>query len=87
SSTIFDYAHLNKPIFLLQEDTNDYQQEVGFYFDLEEIGNFPEAAKDEVKLANQLTRIKRINYNSVTKTLMNKDSIGATNKILDTVFK
>ncbi|RIP33641.1 glycosyltransferase [Staphylococcus gallinarum] len=87
SSTIFDYAHLNKPIFLLQEDTNQYQQEVGFYFDLDEIGNFPEAAKDEVKLANQLTRIKRINYNSVTKTLMNRDSTGSTDLILDTVFE
>ena len=25
SSTIFDYAHLNKPIFLLQEDNSQYK--------------------------------------------------------------
>ena len=30
SSTIFDFAHLNKPILLLQEDTEDYKNSIGF---------------------------------------------------------
>lgn len=30
SSTIFDYIHLNKPVFILQEDEQQYKQSVGF---------------------------------------------------------
>ncbi len=29
SSTIFDFAHLNKPILLLQEDVEMYQKDIG----------------------------------------------------------
>ncbi|MDW4518707.1 CDP-glycerol glycerophosphotransferase family protein [Staphylococcus saprophyticus] len=49
SSTIFDFAHLNKPIFLLQEDSKMYQKDVGFYFNIFELGKFPVASLDEKK--------------------------------------
>ncbi|MBC1473800.1 glycosyltransferase [Listeria grandensis] len=34
SSAIFDYAHLNKKIIILQEDSENYQKKVGWYFDM-----------------------------------------------------
>ena len=61
SSTILDYAHLSKPIFLLQEDDKNYQNDVGFYFDIFELGDFPEVPSDERQLANQLKNIKTSN--------------------------
>ncbi|QLK85433.1 CDP-glycerol glycerophosphotransferase family protein [Staphylococcus sp. 17KM0847] len=87
SSTIFDYAHLNKPIFLLQEDTTKYQQEIGFYFDLEEIGSFPVASDDEAQLAKQLNTVKYINYEPLIRTLLNKDTSRSSEMILDTIFQ
>ncbi|MEB8126931.1 CDP-glycerol glycerophosphotransferase family protein [Staphylococcus succinus] len=86
SSTIFDYAHLNKPIFLLQEDTNKYQEEVGFYFDINEVGKFPEVTFNEKKLANQLTKIKKIDYSKMTSRLMKNDKSNSSEKILNQVF-
>lgn len=46
SSAMFDYAHLNRPILILDEDTVDYQQDVGFYFDMTE---FPSIQKSHTR--------------------------------------
>ncbi|OEL09277.1 CDP-glycerol glycerophosphotransferase family protein [Staphylococcus equorum] len=86
SSTIFDYAHLSKPIFLLQEDDKNYQNDVGFYFDIFELGDFPEVPSDERQLANQLKNIKNIQYSKLINRLMTKDKHDTSKKILKEVF-
>ncbi|RIL27717.1 glycosyl transferase family 1, partial [Staphylococcus gallinarum] len=86
SSTIFDYAHLNKPIFLLQEDNSQYKQDVGFYFDINEVGRFPEAALNETKLASQLTRVGAIDYSQMISRLMKNDKSDSSENILKYIF-
>ncbi|OOV76427.1 MULTISPECIES: CDP-glycerol glycerophosphotransferase family protein [Mammaliicoccus] len=86
SSTIFDYAHLNKPIILIQEDTQSYNEKVGFYFDIFELGSFPIANMDERRLAQQLTNFEYMNYSKMTNRLLTYDSKESTKMILDTVF-
>lgn len=86
SSTIFDYAHLNKPIFLLQEDNSQYKQDVGFYFDINEVGRFPEAALNEMKLATQLTRVGAIDYSQMISRLMKNDKSNSSENILKYIF-
>lgn len=82
SSTIFDYVHLNKPIFLLQEDQKQYENEIGFYFDLWELGDFPIASTDEKKLAQQILKINFIDYSNLVNRLMSKDNFNSTDLIL-----
>ncbi|UQW81258.1 CDP-glycerol glycerophosphotransferase family protein [Staphylococcus edaphicus] len=86
SSTIFDYAHLNKPIFLLQEDSKTYQKDVGFYFNIFELGKFPVASLDEKKLALQIKNIKQIDYTNLIERIVNNDKKGSTKDILNEVF-
>lgn len=87
SSTIFDYAHLNKPIFILQEDGEDYLKSIGFYFDLFDIGTFPVASTNERKLANQIKSLKQINYEPIINTLMEYDRHNSGANILNKVIK
>lgn len=87
SSTIFDYAHLNKPIILLQEDTKNYTAKVGFYFDIFELGKFPLAYTNEKRLAQQLVSFRYINYSKLTNRLLTNDNHNSSKKIIDTIFK
>ncbi|MEX6229708.1 CDP-glycerol glycerophosphotransferase family protein, partial [Staphylococcus saprophyticus] len=86
SSTIFDFAHLNKPIFLLQEDSKMYQKDVGFYFNIFELGKFPVASLDEKKLALQIKNIKQIDYSNLIKRIMTNDNKASTKDIINEVF-
>ncbi|PTI36332.1 glycosyl transferase family 1, partial [Mammaliicoccus vitulinus] len=86
SSTIFDYAHLNKPIILIQEDNQSYNEKVGFYFDIFELGSISIAHMEERRLAQQLTSFNYINYTKMTNRLLTYDSKGSTKMILDTIF-
>ncbi|PTI34522.1 glycosyl transferase family 1, partial [Mammaliicoccus vitulinus] len=87
SSTIFDFAHLNKPIFLLQEDTEDYSQQIGFYFDIFELVNIEIASNDERILARQLLEKKAIDYQNITTRLLEADKIGTTENIVNFIMK
>lgn len=87
SSTIFDYAHLNKPIILLQEDANNYTNKVGFYFDIFELGKFPLAYTNEKRLAQQLVSFRYNNYSKLTNRLLTNDNHNSSKKIIDTIFK
>lgn len=86
SSTIFDFAHLNKPILLLQEDADKYQKDIGFYFDIFELGNFPIASLDEYKLALQVKSINHIDYSNLVNRLMTNDNVDSAQNILNNVF-
>jgi len=87
SSTIFDYAHLNKPIILLQEDTQLYTDKVGFYFNIFKLGKFPLAHTNEQRLAQQLMYFKYSNYSKLTNRLLTKDSQNSSKNIIETIFK
>lgn len=87
SSTIFDFAHLNKPILLLQEDTEDYNNRVGFYFNIFALGDFPIASLNEYKLALQIKNIKYIDYSKLINRLMGYDSEMSTYNILEEIFR
>src|SRR5699024_6986954 len=87
SSTIFDYAHLNKPIILLQEDTQLYTDKVGFYYNIFKLGKFPLAHTNEQRLAQQLMYFKYSNYSKLTNRLLTKDSQNSSKNIIETIFK
>ncbi|WP_204981851.1 CDP-glycerol glycerophosphotransferase family protein [Mammaliicoccus sciuri] len=87
SSTIFDYAHLNKPIFLLQEDTEVYSEQIGFYFDIFELVTIEIASNDERILARQLLENKQPDFQNITDQLLQDDKIGTTENIVNYIFK
>ena len=86
SSTIFDYVHLNKPIFLLQEDYDKYEEEIGFYFDIFELGRFPIASREEKNLAQQILKLQ-IDYSNIVSLLMDKDGKDSVESMLKQVLK
>ncbi|WP_426392294.1 CDP-glycerol glycerophosphotransferase family protein [Mammaliicoccus sciuri] len=87
SSTIFDFAHLNKPIVLIQEDNENYNEKIGFYFDIFELGRFPIANMDEKRLAQQLTTFDSMDYSKMTNRLLTFDGDDSSKRILDKVFE
>ncbi|WP_076689895.1 CDP-glycerol glycerophosphotransferase family protein [Staphylococcus haemolyticus] len=86
SSTIFDYVHLNKPIFLLQEDYDKYEKEIGFYFDIFELARFPIASREEKNLAQQILKLQ-IDYSNIVNLLMDKDGKDSVESMLKQVLK
>ncbi|MEB7451085.1 CDP-glycerol glycerophosphotransferase family protein [Staphylococcus chromogenes] len=87
SSTIFDYAHLNKPIFLLNEDESEYRKSIGFNFDIHKLGYFPIANNDEEKLANQIMKLRKINYSKLIERLMSKDNSLSDIKVVENIIR
>ncbi|PTK88405.1 hypothetical protein BUZ03_13420, partial [Staphylococcus gallinarum] len=63
-----------------------YKQDVGFYFDINEVGRFPEAALNETKLATQLTRVGAIDYSQMISRLMKNDKSNSSENILKYIF-
>ncbi|MGV3244940.1 CDP-glycerol glycerophosphotransferase family protein [Staphylococcus sp. 11261D007BR] len=86
SSTIFDYAHLNRPIFLLTEDDETYNESIGFNFDIHQLGHFPVAPKNEATLAKQILMIQEIDYTNVIQRLMNFDRKDSDKVVMDHVI-
>ena len=87
SSTIFDYAHLNKPIILLQEDEELYQKETGYYFNIFDYGSFTIASKNEELLAQQIVEHESVDYSRLINLLMTNDSTDSCEKILKRDFE
>nr|WP_263313445.1 CDP-glycerol glycerophosphotransferase family protein [Mammaliicoccus sp. Marseille-Q6498] len=87
SSTIFDFAHLNKLILLLQEDNEEYSNSIGFYFDIFELENIQVAHFDERILAKQITAKRETNYHHLTNRLLTDDKIGTTKNIVNFIMK
>ena len=87
SSTIFDYAHLNKPIILLQEDEELYQKETGYYFNIFDYGSFTIASKNEELLAQQIVEHESVDYSRLINLLMTNDSTDSCEKILKEIFE
>ena len=90
SSAMFDYAHLNKKIIVLQEDVDDYDENIGFYFNLEKhIGlkanNFTE---EELLTEILMDENNHKEYNAaIVEKLLISDSTKSNEKILGLVSK
>lgn len=83
----FDYAHLNKPIILLQEDEELYQKETGYYFNIFDYGSFTIASKNEELLAQQIVEHESVDYSRLINLLMTNDSTDSCEKILKRFLK
>ncbi|MCI3870883.1 CDP-glycerol glycerophosphotransferase family protein [Lactococcus petauri] len=86
SSAVFDYAHLQKKIILLQEDVEEYTHQIGMYFDSESLLKLKgENYTTEELVENILSsgEEEKYEYNSlIVKELLNKDSMHSANDIL-----
>lgn len=87
SSAMFDYAHLNRKIIILQEDAEDYSQQIGWYFDTKALLGIEGAQYSEDELAMQIVSSDS-NYSydeRIIETLMNQDSISSSDTILSKI--
>ncbi|WP_239257302.1 CDP-glycerol glycerophosphotransferase family protein [Listeria ilorinensis] len=87
SSAIFDFAHVEKKLILLQEDASEYTQEIGWYFDLKEKIGMVGNKYTEKELVDEILRPSVTSYcQEVTSELMIKDSIETTEKVLNRIM-
>ncbi|WP_237579078.1 CDP-glycerol glycerophosphotransferase family protein [Candidatus Enterococcus willemsii] len=88
SSAMFDYAHMNKKIIVLQEDVYEYQKKVGWYFDLYKETGLLGKNYSEDELIQEILTENNYKYNEkiVTKFL-DKDSLHTNHDIIDYLTK
>lgn len=86
SSAIFDYAHLQKKIILLQEDIEEYTHQIGMYFDSESLLHLKGKNYTTEELVENVLSTdenETYDYNTlIVNELLNKDSIHSANDIL-----
>ncbi|MBA8771803.1 CDP-glycerol glycerophosphotransferase family protein [Staphylococcus coagulans] len=87
SSAIFDYAHLNRPILILDEDTTRYQQDIGFYFDIEQFTNIQKVGQSIEQIQNMILQNKHVDHQKMTKELMTYDQIESDNKVAQFILE
>lgn len=89
SSAIFDYAHLNKRTIILQEDSEAYQKEVGWYFDIEKEFKIYAQNYTSKELAEAIMEEEDLKeYNQLfTTKLMNNDSLESAEQVINIVWK
>lgn len=86
SSALFDYAHLNRPMIVLDEDTSDYKQSVGFYFGFKEIASvkqFPAAPRE---IAQYIQTHPYVDHSAIIQTFMTQDTSFSDKKIVNKMF-
>lgn len=88
SSSIFDFAHVNKKIIVLQEDSDQYNNNVGWYFDIERVCSLKAGQFTTEELAKKILEPDSQNYNKRIKAnLLTYDQIGSTEKILSMIMR
>lgn len=89
SSAIFDYAHLNKKIIILQEDSENYQKKVGWYFDMKQTCLLEGKSYTTESLAEAiLTDDPHVfQYcHAIQKKLLNLDNVFMNEKLMQVLF-
>lgn len=86
SSAMFDYAHLNRPILILDEDTVDYQQDVGFYFDMTEFPSIQKSHQMLKKFSNTLKQHHLLIIKKVIAQLMTYDQSDSDEQVVRSIF-
>lgn len=88
SSAIFDYAHLGRKIIVMQEDSRKYEQEIGWYFDIEEMCHLYGSSYSSQELTEKILETDSSLYNQrITEKLLQNDSSLSTEEVLKTIFK
>ncbi|MBC1521462.1 glycosyltransferase [Listeria aquatica] len=89
SSAIFDYAHLNKKIIILQEDSETYQKKIGWYFDMKktcllEGKSYTTESLVEAILEEELNVFQYCS--AIQKKLLNLDNAFTNEKLMKLLF-
>lgn len=91
SSAMFDFAMLNKPMIVMQEDEADYKSNIGWYFDIEEVCHLTGHKYTSAELADEILQDMagnvEMDYNQLIKEkLMTNESADSTKQILDHIL-
>lgn len=62
SSVVFDYMHLNKPIIINQEDSEEYNENIGFYFDFETETGLKKGNLNTIEMIETIKNMINKNY-------------------------
>ncbi|MCS4486440.1 CDP-glycerol glycerophosphotransferase family protein [Staphylococcus americanisciuri] len=74
SSAMFDYAHLQRPILILAEDTEAYRQEIGFYFDMAELTSIQRVRTDVTAISSAIKEALNVNHSDIIERFMTYDT-------------
>lgn len=91
SSAMFDYANLDKPIIVMQEDEEKYKKNIGWYFDIEDechlIGRKYTADELASEILHDIETKVDTEYDQLIKEkLLTNENPNATSKILDKIL-
>ncbi|OSP22260.1 CDP-glycerol glycerophosphotransferase family protein [Staphylococcus agnetis] len=86
SSALFDYAHLNRPIIVLDEDTQDYHQTVGFYFELDEMVSVKQCTANAEVIADYILKHKSVDHSAIIRKFMVLDHEASDKNIVNHMF-
>lgn len=88
SSSIFDFAHLGRKIIVLQEDAVDYEEKIGWYFDIERLCNLKAKAWSVAELASEIVDPSiGDSHERIKSMLLTNDRLGSTERILKRIFE
>lgn len=83
SSAMFDYAHMNKKIIVLQEDSKEYKEKIGWYFNLYKETGISAKRYTEDELVAAVLETSQDFYNQrIISQFLNKDSIDTNYDIM-----
>ncbi|WP_430535565.1 CDP-glycerol glycerophosphotransferase family protein [Listeria rocourtiae] len=89
SSAIFDFAHLNKKIIILQEDSENYQKKVGWYFDMKETCLLEGKSYTTQSMAEAILEDDPNVFqycHAIQKKLLNLDNVFMNDKLMHVLF-
>lgn len=89
SSAIFDYAHLNKQIIILQEDSEKYAKKVGWYFDMKQTCHLEGKSYTTKTLANVILKndSQVLSYcHAIQRRMLSNDSVTLNDILLHQLF-
>lgn len=84
SSALFDFAHTGKAIIVLQEDEENYNKDIGFYFNLEKVTGLVGKCYNEAELVAEIkaNRDSQGQTETIVKQLLANDSTQSTADII-----
>lgn len=86
SSAMFDFAHLGRKIIILQEDLEEYQQRIGWYFDLGTETKLYGAKHSLDELVSEILAAESITDTGIVETFLSEDSLETCCKIGEIVL-
>lgn len=81
SSAMFDYAHLQRPILILDEDTESYQQSVGFYFDMVQLTSLQRVKPSVETVATAIKNTTNVDHQDLIEQFMTYDTATSDDKV------